>query len=83
MGGGLSSSGFGQALSAGASELQTNLAQMKSQMSRQSINDLLNLFAQLSGQSLGTRGFENVYQPGNTGLIGQALPAAIQAFAFA
>lgn len=44
MGGGLSSSGFGQSLGAAGANLQTNLAQMKSQMGRQSIQDILGLF---------------------------------------
>jgi len=46
--GALSSSGFGQALGAAGSNLQTNLAQMKSQMQRNSISDILNQYNQMS-----------------------------------
>lgn len=49
MGGGLSSSGFGQALSTAGSQLQTNLAQMKSGMQRQSIGDILGLSQNFMG----------------------------------
>jgi hypothetical protein len=70
MGGGLSSSGFGQALGAAGGNLQTQLAQMKSQMQRQSVNDLFGQYNQMANQGLGTRAFENQYQPGSTGLLG-------------
>ena len=73
MGGGLSSSGFGQALGAAGSNLQTQLAQMKSNMQRQAAGDIFGQYNQMSGQGLGTRAFENQYQPGNTGLVGQAV----------
>ncbi len=73
MGGGLSSSGFGQALGAAGGNLQTQLAQMKQQYQRQSINDFLGQYNQMNNQYLGTRPFENTYQPGSTGLIGGAL----------
>lgn len=76
MGGGLSSSGFGQSLSSAAGNLQSNLAQMKSGMQRNAINDLFGQYNQQSNQALGTRAFENQYQPGTTGLLGQVLPAA-------
>lgn len=70
MGGGLSSSGFGQSLGAAGANLQTQLAQMKQQYQRQSINDLLNQYNYLTGQYLGARPFENAYQPGSTGAFG-------------
>ena len=73
MGGGLSSSGFGQALGAAGGNLQTQLAQMKSQMQRQSVNDLFGQYNQMANQGLGTRAFENQYQPGSTGLLGSVL----------
>lgn len=50
--GALSSSGFGQALGAAGSNLQTNLAQMKSGMQRNAINDFLSNFMNMTGQSL-------------------------------
>ena len=73
MGGGLSSSGFGQALGAAGSNLQTQLAQMKSQMQRQAVGDLFGQYNQMGSQGLGTRAFENQYQPGSTGLLGSAI----------
>jgi len=51
--GALSSSGFGQALGAAGANLQTNLAQMKSNMQRTSINDMLNAYLGMTGQALG------------------------------
>jgi hypothetical protein len=71
MGGGLSSSGFGQALSSAAGNLQTNLAQMKTGMQRDAARDIFGQYNQMAGQGLGTRAFENMYQPGSTGLVGQ------------
>ncbi len=70
MGGGLSSSGFGQALGAAGSNLQTQLAQMKQQYQRQSINDLLGQYNQLANRGLGAKSFENVYDPGTQGQMG-------------
>ena len=77
MGGGLSSSGFGQSLGAAGSQLQTNLAQMKSQMQRQSIMDMLSQFNQMSGLGLGTQSFSYGHQPASQGLV----PGAVNAFA--
>lgn len=70
MGGGLSSSGFGQSLGAAGANLQTQLAQMKDQFRRQSINDLLGQYNQLTNRGLGTKSFENVYDPGTQGQLG-------------
>lgn len=78
MGGGLSSSGFGQALGAAGANLQTQLAAMKEQYRRQSINDLLGQYNQLSNTYLNARPFENTYQPGSTGLLGGAANAFAQ-----
>lgn len=70
MGGGLMTSGFGQSLGAAGANLQTQLAQMKQQYQRQSINDLLGQYNQLTNQSLGAKSFENVYDPGTQGQLG-------------
>jgi hypothetical protein len=70
MGGGLMTSGFGQSLGAAGANLQAQLAQMKEQYRRQSINDLLQQYNQLTNQSLGARPFENVYDPGTQGQLG-------------
>lgn len=56
-GGALSSSGFGQALSSAGSNLQTNLAQMKSGLQNKSLTDFLNLYMQLNQQALGAQPF--------------------------
>lgn len=86
MGSGLMTSGFGQSLGAAGSSLQAQLAQMKQQYQRQSINDLLNQYNQLTNTSLGTRSFENVYDPGEEGklsFLGNVLDTAGQTLAIA
>lgn len=70
MGGGLSSSGFGQALGAAGANLQTQLASMKEQYRRQAINDLLGQYNQLTNRGLNARSFENTYDPGTQGQLG-------------
>ena len=55
--GALSSSVFGQALGAAGANLQTNLAQMKSQMQRSSISDILNQYNQLANGVMGAQPF--------------------------
>lgn len=70
MGGGLSSSGFAQSLGAAGANLQTQLAQMKQQYQRQSINDLLGQYNQIANRGLGARSFENTYDPGTQGQLG-------------
>lgn len=49
MGGGLSSSGFGQALSSAGSNLQGNLAAMKTGMQGQAANSIMQQFMQMMG----------------------------------
>lgn len=71
MGSGLSSSGFGQALSSAGSQLQSQLAALRSGLQQQAAQGLMGQYNQLLGQGLGTRAFENVYQPGSTGFLGQ------------
>lgn len=79
-GGALSSSGFGQALGAAGSNLQTNLAQMKSQLQRQSISDILGQYNTMSGQGLGAQPFMYYNKPGSMGLLPTALTAGVKAF---
>ncbi len=76
MGGGLSSSGFGQALGAAGSQLQTNLASMKSQMQRQSINDILGQYNQMSNLGLNAQPFGYQKFDASQGVVGPALVAA-------
>jgi len=70
MGGGLSSSGFGQALGAAGANLQTDLASMKSQMQRQSIGDILGQYNKLTSGIMGAQPFTQEAQgPGTLSSI--------------
>lgn len=79
MGGALSSSGFGQALGAAGANLQTDLAQMKSDKQRQALQDYLNAFMSLTGQTLGAQPFGYQKQQGSPGFLAQAAPMILQA----
>lgn len=71
MGGGAgSSSGFAQALGGAASGLQSNLAGLYAGLQQQAAGQAFNNYSNLSNLGLGTRSFENVYQPGTGGLLG-------------
>ena len=70
MGGGLSSSGFGQSLGAAGANLQAQLASMKSGMQKDAVGSMFNQYNQMANQGLGTRSFENQYFPGTGGLVG-------------
>ena len=61
-GGALSSSGFGQALGAAGSGLQTQLAGLKSQLQRGAIQDILGQYQGLLGKGLGAQPFMNIYR---------------------
>ncbi len=82
MGGGLSSSGFGQALSSAGSNLETTLAAMKSGMQRSSINDVMGQYNQLSGLGLGMDPFAYYQQQqgpsGSASAINQMMPMLMQ-----
>jgi hypothetical protein len=73
MGGGLSSSGFGQALGGAGAQLQSQLAGLHGQLRQGAAGQAMGQFNNLAGLGLGTRSFENMYQPGSTGLVGGAL----------
>lgn len=75
MGGGLSSSGFGQSLSTAGSNLQAQLAALKAGLGQQAAGQLMGQYGQMSGQALGARPFGYMHQPGGTGIFGQALSA--------
>lgn len=79
LGGGLSSSGFGQALGAAGGNLQTQLAQMKSGMQRQAVGDIFGQYNQMASQGLGTKAFENQIQQGTGGLLGGMANTAVDA----
>lgn len=71
-GGALSSSGFGQALSSAAGNLQTQLAGMKSGLQQQAIRDILSQYGSMMQTGLGAQPFGYTYQPGSPS-FGQSL----------
>ncbi|HEY5236096.1 MAG TPA: hypothetical protein VIJ14_07960 [Rhabdochlamydiaceae bacterium] len=74
MGGGtLGSSGFGQAIGGAGAQLQSSLAGLYAQLQQQAAQQAFGNYNSQSGQALGTRAFENTYQPGTTGAIGGLL----------
>ena len=80
MGGGLSSSGFGQALGGAGAQLQAQLAGLHGNLQQQGVGQAFGQYNNLANLGLGTRAFENQYQPGNTGIIGGALAGLGQGF---
>lgn len=73
MGGGLSNSGFAQALGGAGAGLQSNLAGLYAQIQQQAAGHASNQFGNLANQGLGTQTLENIYQPGSTGALGGLL----------
>jgi len=65
MGGALSSSGFGQSLSAAGGRLQTDLAGMKAGLQQNAIRDIMRQYSGMSGQAMGAQPFAYSYQPGS------------------
>lgn len=79
MGGGIgSSSGFGQALGGAASDFSNQLAQLFTGLQQNAAGQASANYGNLANLGLGTNTFENVYQPGNTGLIGTLVSALAQ-----
>ena len=68
--GALSSSGFGQALGGAASGLQSQLAQLFSQMQQQAVGQEYGQFNNLSQQGLNYQPFAYQNEKGNTGIFG-------------
>lgn len=62
--GALSSSGFGQALGGGMSELLTNLAGMRAQMQQQSASSLIDKYRELGATGLGASPFDYIKTKG-------------------
>lgn len=74
MGGGtMGSSGFAQALGGAGTQFQSNLANLYAQIQQQAAGQAMGQFNNLAGMGLGTKSFENVYQPGSTGALGGML----------
>lgn len=59
-----SSSGLQQNLASAGQGLEEGLASQRAGMKSQAVQQLLGNFNQQSSQALGTRGFENVFRPG-------------------
>ncbi len=64
LGGGLSSSGFGQSLSAAGGKLQHDLAALKGKLGMGAAESLMSMFSNLSGQGLNARPFGYQHQQG-------------------
>lgn len=73
MGGGMSSSGFGQAMGGAGAGLQAQLAGLHGALKQNAAGQSMGQFNQLANLGIGTRSFENTYQPGSTGLLGGAM----------
>lgn len=73
MGGGLSSSGFGQSLSSAGSDLQDKLAALKAGLGQQAAQSLMSQYGGLAGQAMGQKPFGYTYQPGGSGMFGNFL----------
>lgn len=72
-GGTMGSSGFAQALGGAGTQFQSNLANLYAQIQQQAAGQAMGQFNNLAGMGLGTRAFENIYQPGSTGALGGML----------
>lgn len=67
MGGGTSSSGFGQALGAAGSNLQAQLAALKAHLQQSAAQGLTQQYQNLAGIGIGTPSYGYTYQPGGVG----------------
>jgi hypothetical protein len=72
-GGGLSSSGFGQALGGAGAQLQSQLAGLHGSLRQGAAGQAMGQFNNLANLGLGSRSFENYAQPGSGGLFGNLL----------
>lgn len=71
MGGGISSSGFGQSLGAAGANLQAQLAQLKAGLGQQAANSLMNQYSQMQGTALNSQPFG--YQQRGPSMTGSAV----------
>lgn len=79
-GGALSSSGFGQALGGAASNFQSSLAQMFSQMQQQAAGQEYGQYNQQAQFGLGTDVFSNYEKPGSQGMAIPLISALLKVF---
>ena len=80
MGGGLSSSGFGQALSAAGGNLQSQLASMKTGVQRQAMGDIMNQYTNMNQQALQAQPFAYERHQAEPGLLGQYAKSGFPGF---
>ena len=80
-GGALSSSGFGQALSSAGSNLQTQLAGMKSNLQRQAVGDIMSQYNSMAGMGMGAQPFG--YKQPQQGFLPQMMAAGAKGAASA
>lgn len=71
MGGGMSSSGFGQALGAAGGNLQSQLAALKAGLGQQAAGQLMQQYGQMAGMGLGAQPF--AYQQQGPSMAGSML----------
>lgn len=71
MGGGLSSSGFGQALGAAGGNLQAQLAQLKAGLGQQAAQSLMGQYGNMAGMGLSAQPF--AYQQAGPSMLGGAM----------
>lgn len=71
LGGGLSSSGFGQSLSSAGGNLQSQLAALKAGLGQQAAQSLMGQYGNMTNQVLGMQPFAYGFQPGSPS-IGQS-----------
>lgn len=77
-GGALSSSGFGQSLSAAGGQLQSQLASMKEGLRNQAVQGLMNQYNQMAGLGMGVQPFGYQYQQASPGLFQNLAGGAAQ-----
>lgn len=77
-GGALGSTGFAQALGGAGAQLQAQLANLFESLKQNAAQTSYGQYNNLLSRGLGTNTFENVYQPGNTGLVGGAATGLAQ-----
>ncbi len=80
MGGGLSSSGFGQALSSAAGNLQSQLASMKTGVQRQAMGDIMNQYGNMTGQAFQAQPFAIGRRQSEPGLLGHYAQSGFPGF---
>lgn len=64
------SSGFGQAIGGAGAQLDAQLAGLFANLQQNAAGQAMNQYNNMSNLGLGTRQFENVYQPASYGLLG-------------